>query len=63
MPKSPKVHYTTAGDCYVRINAFKKKIKGERVTQLAYAKGSEPYEKKAIKSSEIDEYVESGLLN
>ena len=33
------------------------------MTQLAYAKGSEPYEKKAIKSSEIDEYVESGLLN
>ncbi|WMC12095.1 ATP-binding protein [Oceanimonas pelagia] len=37
IPKSPKVHYTASGDCYIRVNASKRKIKGERVTQLAYS--------------------------
>ena len=46
IPKSSKVHYTASGDCYIRVNAAKRKIKGERITQLAYAKGAEPYEKK-----------------
>lgn len=37
IPKSPKVHYTASGDCYIRVNAAKRKIKGERVTQLGYS--------------------------
>lgn len=58
IPKSPKVHYTSSGDCYIRINAQKLKIKGDRVTQLAYSKGAELYEKKAVEEVEIAE-VES----
>ena len=29
IPKSPKVHYTASGDCYIKLNAEKKKIKGD----------------------------------
>jgi ATP-dependent DNA helicase RecG len=64
IPKSPKVHYTTSGDCYVRLNAAKVKIKGERVTSLAYSKGSIPYERNGVDSVKIEEIVDSyGLSN
>jgi ATP-dependent DNA helicase RecG len=62
IPKSPKVHYTAAGDCYIRINAAKRKIKGERITQLGYSKGSELYERKPVADVEISELGESILL-
>lgn len=62
IPKSPKVHYTASGDCYIRVNAQKRKIKGERVTQLAYSKGAEPYERKAVGDVDIDEITESEVL-
>ena len=57
IPKSSKVHYTAAGDCYIRVNAAKRKIKGERITQLAYAKGAEPYEKKALDNVDIEDII------
>ncbi|CAI0765074.1 ATP-binding protein [Serratia quinivorans] len=50
IPKSPKVHYTSNGDCHIRINARKLKIKGERITQLGYSKGAEPFEKKPLEN-------------
>lgn len=62
VPKSPKVHYTAAGDCYIRINASKRKIKGERITQLGYSKGAEPYERKALENVDIEDITESNLL-
>lgn len=62
IPKSPKVHYTASGDCYIRVNAQKTKIKGERVTQLGYSKGAELYEKKAVEDVEVDEVAESDKL-
>lgn len=62
IPKSSKVHYTASGDCYIRLNAAKRKIKGERITQLAYSKGSEPYEKKPIESLEIEDITDSENL-
>ena len=62
IPKSPKVHYTSGGDCYVRLNASKVKIKGERVTSLAYSKGSAPYERVAVDSIELAEILESSVL-
>lgn len=62
IPKSPKVHYTAAGDCYIRINAGKSKIKGERVTQLAYSKGAEIYERKTVDDIEAEEIAESLVL-
>lgn len=58
IPKSPKVHYTAAGDCFIRVNAQKIKIKGERVTQLGYSKGSELYENKALPEVDVEDIVE-----
>ncbi|WP_337246970.1 RNA-binding domain-containing protein [Escherichia coli] len=57
--KSPKVHYTASGDCFIRANAQKLKIKGERITQLSYSKGAEPYEKKAVDIVEVEDILES----
>lgn len=59
IPKSPKVHYTASGDCFIRANAQKVKIKGERITQLSYSKGAEPYEKKAVDIVEVQDVLES----
>jgi ATP-dependent DNA helicase RecG len=62
IPKSPKVHYTAAGECFIRVNASKKKIKGERITQLSYAKGAEPYEKKIVDDVDIEDIIQSASL-
>ncbi|WP_431312698.1 ATP-binding protein [Roseateles agri] len=63
IPKSPKVHYTASGDCFVRANAGKIKIKGERVTALAYSKGAVAYERTAVRTVTISEMVESPNLH
>jgi ATP-dependent DNA helicase RecG len=62
IPKSPKVHYCSNGDCYIRINASKNKISGEKVTQLCYAKGSLPYEKQPVDITEVEDIVNSQFL-
>lgn len=62
IPKSPKVHYTSNGDCFIRINALSKKIKGERITKLAYSKGAELYEKKIVEGSEFQDIIDSGII-
>jgi len=62
VPKSPKVHYTASGDCFVRLNAAKAKIKGERVTSLAYSKGSAVYERVAVESVDIEEIAATEAL-
>lgn len=63
IPKSPKVHYTSAEECYIRINASTKKIKGERVTELSYSKGAEPYERRALDSVDIEDIIDGNLLS
>jgi ATP-dependent DNA helicase RecG len=62
VPKSPKVHYTAAGECFVRSNAAKVKIKGERVTALAYSKGSVAYERTPVQTVDVAEIAESPTL-
>ena len=62
IPKSPKVHYTASSNCYIRVNAAKRKIKGDRVTQLGYSKGAEPFERKALDDVEIEDITENYLL-
>ncbi|MDO7138891.1 RNA-binding domain-containing protein [Algibacter lectus] len=62
IPKSPKVHYTSNGDCFIRINALSKKIKGERITTLAYSKGAELYEKKIVEGAEFQDIIDSGII-
>jgi len=59
VPKSPKVHYTASGDCFIRVNAQKLKIKGDRITQLAYSKGSVAYERQPVSTVEVSE-IECG---
>ncbi|MBP5098893.1 ATP-binding protein [Pseudomonas protegens] len=63
IPKSPKVHYTANGDCYIRVNAQKIKIKGERVTQLGYSKGAELYENKALQEVDLEDISEGEMLD
>lgn len=62
IPKSHRVHYTSAGDCFIRVNAAKRKIRGERITQLSYAKGAEPYEKRIVEDVDIEDIVQSTAL-
>lgn len=56
IPKSPKVHYCNDGSCYIRVNASTRKILGERVTHLSFAKGIYSYEKVAVDLVEIEDY-------
>jgi ATP-dependent DNA helicase RecG len=59
IPKSSKVHYTASGDCFIRVNASKLKIKGDRITQLGYSKGAEPYERKAVDDLDVEEAADN----
>lgn len=63
IPKSPKVHYTSDGKCYVRLNARTSEIKGERVTQLSYSKGHYSYENIWVDNTESDEVEKSTYLH
>ena len=36
IPKSPKVHYTSTSDCYLRVNASTRKIRGENHTVVIF---------------------------
>lgn len=62
IPKSPKVHYTSQKKCFIRVNASKKEIKGERITQLSYSKGAFQYEKQPVEHIEVDELAKSSYL-
>lgn len=63
VPKSPRVHYTSKGECFIRINADTQKIIGERVTQLSYSKGVFAYEKNTVKNIEVETILESPYLS
>jgi ATP-dependent DNA helicase RecG len=63
IPKSSKVHFTANGDCHIRINARKKRITGERVMELGYAKGAFNYEKQPVRNADLNEYVNSHYLD
>lgn len=62
IPKSPKVHYTSKGKCFIRINARKKEIKGERITHLGYTKGAFQYEKQPVENLDISDITSSPFL-
>ena len=62
IPKSPKVHYTSSDDCYIRLNANKNKIKGDRITSLAYSKGIMAYERQPVANIILEELIESKIL-
>ncbi|MBA4543265.1 ATP-binding protein [Thermoactinomyces daqus] len=63
IPKSPRVHYTANEECYIRLNASSKKIKGEKIIKLSYSKGHYNYEKVSIQEVEIDDIITSRYLS
>lgn len=63
IPKSPKVHYTSKGECFIRVNASTKRIIGDRITQLSYSKGFFNYERKTVACSDIEGIIESEYLD
>lgn len=62
IPKSSKVHFTAQNKCFIRVNANKKEIKGEKILSLGYAKGSYQYEKQIVKHVDINELFISNYL-
>lgn len=62
IPKSSKVHFTAQNKCFIRVNANKKEIKGEKILALGYAKGSYQYEKQIVKHADINELFDSRHL-
>lgn len=62
IPKSPKVHYTSNKKCYTRLNASTREIKGEKILQLSYSKGSLPYEKRPIEILETADFITNPKL-
>ncbi|MED5018244.1 ATP-binding protein [Paenibacillus chibensis] len=63
IPKSTQVHYTSQDECFIRVNAEKRKIKGDRILKLAYSKGSIPYEKKIVDIVELEDIIEGPHLD
>jgi ATP-dependent DNA helicase RecG len=61
IPKSPKVHYTADNECYIRRNASTRRIKGDQITRLAYAKGSFSYENQPVDTA-LDTITDSAEL-
>lgn len=57
IPKSTKVHYTSNHKCFIRLNASTREIKGDKVVQLGYSKGSLPYEKKTVDVMEVEDFI------
>lgn len=57
IPKSPKVHYTASDDCFVRLNASNKKIKGEKIVSLSYQKGAFSYEKQPLEDILLTQFI------
>jgi ATP-dependent DNA helicase RecG len=63
IPKSPKVHLTAKDKCYIRVNANNREIKGERITQLSYAKGIFSFEKQISENTEIEDILNGTYLS
>ncbi|AGP40236.1 RNA-binding domain-containing protein [Sorangium cellulosum] len=61
VPKSPRVHYTADSECYIRRNASTRKIKGDTITRLGYAKGSFSYENQLV-DVDVESLLESPVL-
>ena len=63
VPKSPQVHYTADQRCYVRVNASTREIKGAKITDLGYAKGSYSYERTTVNHLTINDIAGSPILS
>ncbi len=62
IPKSQHVHSTSGNDVYVRVNASSRRIYGEQITRLSYAKGSFSYERVAVPEADFNEITGSSQL-
>jgi ATP-dependent DNA helicase RecG len=63
VPKSPSVHYTSSGDCYLRLSAQTQKVKGESIASLAYSKGFFRYEDQTADASTLSDILESSHIH
>ncbi|WP_232243111.1 RNA-binding domain-containing protein [Paenibacillus sp. GSMTC-2017] len=62
IPKSPLVHYTSDGSCFIRRNASTKEVKGATITELAFSKGIFSYETIIKKHVAINEILNGAYL-
>jgi ATP-dependent DNA helicase RecG len=62
IPKSPRIHYTSDGSCFIRRNASTKEIKGAAITELAFSKGVYSYETVLKKHVSINEILNGVYL-
>ncbi len=51
------MHYTSSAECYVRVNASTRRIMGDRITQLGYAKGAFSYERSIVEDLDGSDLV------
>ena len=62
VPKSAHLHYTASDECHIRVNASTKRIVGEAITKMAYAKGTYNYEKVIVPEVDIENVTNSDYL-
>jgi ATP-dependent DNA helicase RecG len=62
-PKSTSVHYTSSGDCYLRLSAQTQKVKGEGIASLAYSKGFFRYEDQSADASTLSDILDSNHIH
>jgi ATP-dependent DNA helicase RecG len=63
IPKSDKVHYTSSGECHIRMNAQTTKIKGDDITRLGYAKGFFKFEEQAVTAATVEDILDGTVLS
>ena len=62
VPKSEKVHYTSAKDCYKRQGAQNLPIKGKDIESLIFLKGQQSFEDTIVEGLKVKELVQSEYL-
>lgn len=62
IPKSQHVHGTSANEVFLRVNASSRRISGEQITRLSYAKGSYSYERVAVPEATVDDILATSQL-
>lgn len=62
VPKSPCVHYTSAGECFVRRGAQSIRIKGKQVESLIFTKGQRSFED-TVSGLRVKELVDGDYIH
>lgn len=62
VPKSEKVHYTNANECFIRQNASSRRITGQQIVDLEHSKGTRSYERSLVNDYDVPSLVSSEHL-